>query len=128
MSEDESYDDYDAQLDYPASYSEGGFWGKLATYAKAAGREVVERALLLYYAAQKESVSVWAKATIIAALGYFISPVDAIPDLTPLLGYSDDLGVLAMAIATVSAYIDEQVRQQAQLKIKQWFGEEELDD
>ncbi|WP_101759090.1 YkvA family protein [Oceanicoccus sp. KOV_DT_Chl] len=107
--------------DYPASYSEQGFWKKLANYAKTAGSEVVERALLLYYAAQKPAVPAWARATIIASLGYFISPIDAIPDLTPLLGYSDDLGVLALAIATVAAYIDDEVRQQAKAKMQQWF-------
>jgi Protein of unknown function (DUF1232). len=32
----------------------------------------------------------------------FISPVDTIPDLTPAVGYADDLGVLAMAIALVA--------------------------
>ena len=35
------------------------------------------------------------KAIVIAALIYFISPVDTIPDLTPLFGYLDDLGVIS---------------------------------
>lgn len=34
------------------------------------------------------------KSIVIAALIYFISPIDAIPDLAPLIGYLDDLGVI----------------------------------
>jgi len=55
-------------------------------------------------------------------LGYFISPLDIIPDFTPLVGFSDDLGVLAAAIATVSAHITDEVRAQTAKKLKQWFG------
>ena len=47
----------------------------------------------------------WAKATIVGALGYFITPLDAIVDLTPVVGYADDLGVLALAIAAVATYV-----------------------
>lgn len=37
----------------------------------------------------------WQRKTIVvAALLYFISPLDAIPDLAPLIGYMDDLGVI----------------------------------
>lgn len=108
--------------DYQGHYSDSGFWQKLKDYAKVAGVELVERALLLYYAAQQESVPAWAKATIFAALGYFITPLDAIVDLTPVVGYSDDLGVLALAVATVAAHINDTVREQAKQKMAQWFG------
>ena len=81
-------------------------------YAKAAGREVVEKALLLYYAMQEEKAPAWAKATIAGALGYFIVPIDAIADFTPAVGYADDLGVLALALAAVATYINDDVRGQ----------------
>ena len=108
--------------DYGKDYSEEGFWAKLAKYAKAAGTEVVEKALWLYYAYQRPDTSMWAKTTIVGALGYFISPIDAIPDFTPVVGYADDLGVLTMAVAAVATYIDEDVREKAKKKLKDWFG------
>jgi uncharacterized membrane protein YkvA (DUF1232 family) len=40
------------------------------------------------------SVKWYRKAIIVAALIYFIVPIDTIPDFTPLFGYLDDLGVL----------------------------------
>ena len=109
--------------EYEDAYSETGFWEKLKKYALLAGREVVEKALLLYYAAQEENAPAWAKATIAASLGYFIVPLDAIADLTPAVGYADDLGVLALAVAAVATYINDDVRKKAGHKMRQWFGD-----
>ena len=109
--------------EYEDAFSENSFWDKLKRYAKAAGREVVEKALLLYYAMQEEKAPAWAKATIAGALGYFIVPIDAIADLTPAVGYADDLGVLALALAAVAAYINDDVRRKTAEKIENWFGD-----
>lgn len=104
-------------------YSEDNFWEKVKKFALTAGKEVIEKALTLYYVAQEENVPVWAKTTIYGTLAYFISPLDAIPDITPLIGYSDDLGALAIAIATVSAYINDNAKEKAKTKLNDWFGE-----
>lgn len=113
----------DSKQDYQDAYSEESFWEKLQNFAKVAGREVVEKALLLYYAAQEENAPAWAKATVAGALGYFILPLDAIPDLAPVTGYTDDLGVLAIAMIALATYINEDVRAKAKAKLGQWFGE-----
>lgn len=110
--------------EYEDAFSERGFWEKLKRYARAAGKEVVEKALLLYYAAQEEKAPAWAKATIAGALGYFIVPLDAIADLTPAVGYADDLGVLVLAVAAVATYINDDVRRKTAKKMSDWFGEE----
>jgi uncharacterized membrane protein YkvA (DUF1232 family) len=111
--------------EFSRQYSETKFWEKLVVYAKNAGTEVVERALQLYYAAQEPDTPVWAKGVIIASLGYFISPLDAILDAAPVVGFSDDLGVLALAIATVAMYITPLVKEQARAKMRDWFGKDE---
>lgn len=97
-------------------------WGKLKSYALSAGKDVVEKALCLYYAAQQPDTPMWAKTVIYGALTYFISPVDAVPDITPVLGYSDDLGVLVSAVLTVAMYVTDDVKQQARAKLQTWFG------
>jgi len=38
------------------------------------------------------------KAVVVGALIYFIVPFDAIPDLAPLFGYMDDLGVIGATL------------------------------
>jgi uncharacterized membrane protein YkvA (DUF1232 family) len=102
--------------------SEKSFWDKLKHFAKAAGQDVVERALCLYFAAQRPDTPLWAKTVIYGALTYFISPLDAVPDITPVLGYSDDLGVLVSAVLTVAMYVSDDVRQQARDKLRIWFA------
>jgi uncharacterized membrane protein YkvA (DUF1232 family) len=106
---------------YDREYSDDGFWLKLRRFAKVAGQEIVERALCLYYAAQRPDAPAWAKAIIYSALGYLILPLDAIPDLTPAVGFGDDLGALMLAVATVASYIDQGVRDHASEKLRDWF-------
>jgi len=103
-------------------YSDSSFWDKLTNFATDAGYDVIEKALFLYYAYQEEDAPIWAKSTIVGALGYFISPIDAIPDITPLIGYSDDLGVLALAVAAVASNINDNVKTKTKSKLKDWFG------
>lgn len=102
--------------------SAGDFWRKLGQSARVAGRELVEKALWLYYAAERPDVPRWAKLTMWGALGYFVLPVDAVPDFLPAVGFVDDLGALAAALATVAAYVDEDVKQQARERLCVWFG------
>jgi uncharacterized membrane protein YkvA (DUF1232 family) len=108
---------------FEKDFSDDGFWAKAAKFAKSAGAEVIEGALKLYYAAQTPETPKWAKAVIYGALGYFISPIDAIPDLIPAAGYTDDLGVLAAALATCAMYITDEVKAKAAHKMTAWFGE-----
>lgn len=103
------------------NYSEDSFWEKLKNFAIKAGIEVVEKALQLYYAAQEPGTPVWAKTTIYSALGYFIMPLDVIPDVIPG-GFTDDLGILVAAIGAVSMYINDDIKKKAAQKMKDWFG------
>lgn len=106
--------------DHSSSYSESSFWKKCKSAVKGTGREVLEKALWLYFAMQKDDCPAWAKAAIVAALGYFILPFDAIPDFIPGVGYADDLGVLAGAVTTVASQIDTGVKRQATAKLGDW--------
>jgi uncharacterized membrane protein YkvA (DUF1232 family) len=103
-------------------YSEPELWNKIKKFTQQAGRELIEKALLLYYAAQSPATPDWAKTIIYGALGYFIFPVDAIPDIIPVAGYTDDLGALAMAITAVVMCITPEIRAQATKKMREWFG------
>jgi len=93
-----------------------------------AGKKIIYAALLLYYTLQKDNVPVKVKAVIIGALGYFIAPLDVIPDFLPLMGYTDDFGALMIALATVSMYIDNEVKGKARTQLESWFGPGNEDD
>lgn len=104
-------------------YSDDKFWGKLKKFAKKAGASVVYAVLLLYYTLQKPEVPTKTKSIIIGALGYFILPLDLIPDVFVGLGYTDDLGALGIALFQVAMYIDEDIKEQTKEKLKDWFGD-----
>ncbi len=108
---------------YSKYYSEKGLWEKIKKVSKLAGTKVVYAVLLLYYTLQDKSVSIKTKVSIAAALGYFILPTDAIFDFTPLIGYSDDLGVLLFTLARISSGITPEVKEKARIKLQNWFGE-----
>ena len=82
----------------------------------------MEAALTLYYCMMAPGTPVWAKATIAGALGYFIFPLDVIPDIISPVGYTDDAGVFATAIIAVTAYIKEEHREMAKAKADGVFG------
>lgn len=108
---------------YSKYYSEESLWEKIKYFSKAAGTKVVYAVLLLYYAMIDSKVSLKTKIFIAAALGYFLLPTDAIFDLTPIIGYSDDLGVLLFALKQISSAITAEVKENARKKIAEWFNE-----
>ncbi|WP_110670202.1 YkvA family protein [Salinicola halophilus] len=103
------------------AFSDERFWRKLARFGSRAGQELVRKALQLYFVLKRPDAPLWAKSTIIGALGYFISPLDAIPDFVLGVGYADDASVLAAALVAVSIYIDEDVKRQADEVLKRWW-------
>ncbi|MBW4659374.1 MAG: DUF1232 domain-containing protein [Drouetiella hepatica Uher 2000/2452] len=105
---------------------EQGFWQKLRDFAKIAGKEVIEKALILLYAAQRPETPLWAKTVIYSALAYFILPTDLIPDFVPVTGYADDLATLVTALGAVAMCITPDVKDMAKQKVNDWFGENDL--
>ncbi|MBP6346153.1 YkvA family protein [Neisseriaceae bacterium CLB008] len=103
------------------SYDDERFWRKVQRYAVKMGEVVLDPALRLYYAAKDQDTPKWARATIYGALAYFILPVDAIPDVLPGVGYSDDLSVLMAALATTAAYVKAEHIAEAQRQLQKWF-------
>lgn len=114
--------------EFSKEYSDDKFWDKVKKFAVKAGKEVILKALTMYYTMQDKDTPKWAKGVIIGALGYFIFPLDAIPDMTPVVGYADDLGVLASAMATVAVYIKPEHRKKAEDTWKGWFGSADEDN
>lgn len=118
----ENFDPKKVELSkYEKEFSEDGLWEKIASVAKKAGIKVVYYALLLFYALKSENVKMSDKALIIGALGYFILPLDLIPDFLVPVGYGDDLAVMWGLIKKLDC-IDELVKSQAQEKLTEWFG------
>ena len=107
---------------YAVFFSESSFWNTVQSYAKKIGVQSLYSSLLLFYAFKRKETPTWAKNIIIGVLGYLIAPIDLIPDLTPFIGYTDDLGVLGIGLVAIASYINDAVKLQAKTTLKQWFG------
>ena len=106
---------------YQKHYSSSSFWDKVKKIAKNAGLKVMCYALTLYYVLQKDEVPVAEKGIIVGALGYFILPIDLIPDFMIGVGYTDDIGAMFIAIKKCLQYVDEEIIDQVYLKLNDWF-------
>lgn len=112
----------EAQEKYNEEFSDEGFWDKCKNYAASIGKGGLEKAFTLYYATEHKDCTLAHKTAIYGALGYLISPIDAIPDLTPILGYTDDIGLIGAALIAVASCIDESVIEQAKSKVENLFS------
>lgn len=107
---------------YSSYYSESDLWSKIKSVAKKAGVKVIYAALLLYYVLDSPDVSKADKAKIYGALGYFILPIDLIPDVIPVVGYSDDLAALLWALHAAWSNVTPEIKAKAMYKLQEWFG------
>jgi uncharacterized membrane protein YkvA (DUF1232 family) len=94
-----------------------GFWPKIA--ANLHRVPFADEALAAYYCAFDPATPLKVKATLLAALAYFILPFDVIPDVLLGIGFTDDLAVLATALALVKNHITPAHRARAREKLNE---------
>lgn len=109
---------------YADNYSEENLLHKISKFGAHIGLELLYKVAQLWCVLQKPEVPAKDKALIMGALGYLISPLDFIPDLTPVLGYSDDLVAITFALLKVQGYMDDEVKAEAKALLAKVFGED----
>ena len=79
------------------------FW----TTARRAARQVpfMEDVVAAYYCAFDLNTPHRVRGILLAALGYFVLPLDGLPDFLAFVGFSDDIAVLAAVLAAIRAHI-----------------------
>lgn len=113
-----------ALLTYQDKFSKDNLLLKLQHYGRDIGLTVLYNVLQLWYVLQKPEVPAKNKAVIMGALGYLITPLDFIPDLTPILGYNDDAAAILFALYMVRQYVDDEVKTQAKTRLAKIFSED----
>ena len=113
-------------MSYSNKFTKKGFVEKISRIAKRAGAKLVYSALILKKKKKKKKISVKDKAIIIGALGYLISPLDAIPDAIPIVGLGDDMAVLAFVLKKVWDQVSDEVKDKARKKLNDWFDDDEM--
>ena len=109
---------------YEQHYNDSSFLDKVTKYGKLIGINALYKAVQLWFVMQKPDVPAATKAVIMGALGYLIAPLDFLPDLMPVLGYTDDLVAITFALIKVQGYIDEEVERKSKKLLTKIFGEE----
>ncbi len=89
---DENSFDTEEKVKLGGDYVEDRLWEKVERVGSKIRFANEVKALYRYMV--DKYVPWYRKSIVIAALIYFISPIDAIPDIAPLIGYLDDLGVI----------------------------------
>src|SRR5262249_18614646 len=110
-----------AKLARDEAYVRRGFWAKARRVA--AMLPFVEALLTAYYCAFDRTTPRHVQAALIGALAYFVLPFDIIPDMLPVLGYTDDAAVLVTAFKLVANHIRPEHRAAAQAAIARGLRE-----
>lgn len=111
-------------LKYAYNYSEESLLQKISKFGAHIGLELLYKVAQLWCVLQKPEVPAKDKALIMGALGYLITPLDFLPDLTPVLGYSDDLVAITFALLKVQGYIDDEVKAEAKALLAKVFDKD----
>ncbi|HGY5554836.1 MAG TPA: YkvA family protein [Prochlorococcus sp.] len=88
---------------------------------RQAGRSLAKPALEAMEMLLDESTPAQARLTMLAALTYLLMPIDLVPDLIPVAGFSDDLVALSAVIGLWSNHMTPQIRNRARSKLDRWF-------
>lgn len=112
---------------YGTYYSDNRFWKKIERVAKKVGATVLLPVFTLYYMLQDDKVSLQHKAYIVGALGYFILPIDLIPDgILPVIGFTDDIAVMTLVLKLVKDSITPEIKVRANQRVAEVMGTDSL--
>jgi uncharacterized membrane protein YkvA (DUF1232 family) len=92
------------------------FWIKMKQVA--AKLPFAEDVLAAYYCAFDRQTPRHVQASLLGAIAYFVVPLDFMPDVLPILGFTDDAAVLATAIRMVASHITPEHREAARAALK----------
>ena len=108
---EDTLNDLSSEYDTHEKFNEGSdyidenFWSKVEKVGKKLSFTKDIKALYNYFS--EKNISWYRKTIVVAALVYFIMPIDAIPDISPLIGYLDDLGVITAVIKYLGSELNQ---------------------
>lgn len=125
--EDVPFEEVHEVQKYGTYYSDNRFWRKVERVAKKVGATVLLPVFTLYYMLQDDKVSLQHKAYIVGALGYFILPIDLIPDgILPVIGFTDDIAVMTLVLKLVKDSITPEIKARANARVSEIIGTDNL--
>ena len=108
---------------YEKYFSESQLWDKLKRFGKSIGATILYPVLLLFCLLKSGDVNLKEKAMIVGTLGYFILPLDLLPDAIVGVGYTDDAMALTATLTSLASCITEEMQQEAKQKVTDLIGD-----
>ena len=99
--------------------------GRHATGVAARAGADLDELLAAYYCAFDKQTPRHVQASLLGAIAYFVLPFDFVPDMLPILGFTDDAAILATAIRMVASHITPEHREAARAALKRGIVAEE---
>ena len=125
--EDVPFEEVHEVQKYGTYYSDNKIKKKVERVAKKVGATVLLPVFTLYYMLQDDKVSLQHKAYIVGALGYFILPIDLIPDgILPVIGFTDDIAVMTLVLKLVKDSITPEIKARANARVSEIIGTDNL--
>lgn len=107
---------------YAGYYNSTALFDKIKLWARKSGVKLVYVVLLLYYSTMDKELPAKDRLMVLAALGYFILPIDIIPDALPG-GFADDTAALMFVLKQVWNNLTPATKQKARTRLQEWFGD-----
>ena len=121
--EDNDINDAISVLDnYEEYYSDKTFFSKIKNHYKRVGKKLINLVIILFYTLKDSDTPKWAKTIVLGGLGYFIFPLDIIPDFIPVVGFTDDFAAITLSLGSVLLHIKEEHKDKAKTIIDKYFG------
>ena len=99
-----------------------GIWSRALNMLRSAGSAVALEAAKAWHVAQDPATPSHVKAVLYGALTYLVLPTDVVPDLLPVVGFSDDVAALGAALYAANTWITEDALAQARKTVSAIFG------
>lgn len=106
---------------YASAYNPSALFAKIKSFAAKVGIKVVYVVLILYYATFDRQLPLKQRVMVAAALGYFIIPVDLLPDSLPV-GFADDAAALTYVLKHIWHNLSPETIEKAKNRLREWFS------
>lgn len=82
-------------------------WKKVSVSTAKEKLSVFSRIASAYASGRYRNISWKSMLIVLGAIIYFLNPIDLIPDMIPVLGFTDDFSVLLWVYSTMSSEVDK---------------------
>lgn len=101
---------------------ETSIWSQVVGMVRSAGEAVALEAAKAWHVAQDTATPAHVKAVLYGALAYLVLPVDAVPDVVPVVGFTDDVAALGAALYAANTWVTEETLKRARASVRAIFG------